>query len=342
MKVVELREQIKTYSAEELQVIIAEMYKAIPKRVKEDKEIDKLILDPQSFSQNRSSKKGRVVNIHSLAFEIETFINYADNSYYFAPNKVVSKKERSQWRYKAKRFYKDLISGFQVPENREQVIKCMENLYKLFCEAEGRYIFVSPEPFEALGISRAEFLEQTLRMKKELEDPKTWIVNSIKLDMINTENLIFGDSTFVKLLTTAPLIEMAIDALKDMKKQMKKQAPPNQRRFSSERCEYEDNVNYVVATIYQCYGKLHEWDEAITYFKNNVLGDKKSVKVEWLLSLLANDQRIEEWKKEYELYIQTWQSTDQHLQAIYDFLNECGRFPSNLELLEKTHGHSLG
>jgi translation elongation factor P/translation initiation factor 5A len=107
----------------------------------------------------------------SLATDIETFIDDANNNYYFAPNRVIPKKERSKWRLKAKKFYNDLIAAYQAPENRKEAATCMENLYKLFCKATGYYVFVNPEPFEALNISQEDFLEHTLRMKKGVEEP---------------------------------------------------------------------------------------------------------------------------------------------------------------------------
>ena len=41
----EIKEAIKKYEINELRVIIAEMYKSIPKKLREDKDIDALILD---------------------------------------------------------------------------------------------------------------------------------------------------------------------------------------------------------------------------------------------------------------------------------------------------------
>jgi hypothetical protein len=42
MKITELREIIKEYNEEDLRLLIAELYKAMPKALREDKEIDDL------------------------------------------------------------------------------------------------------------------------------------------------------------------------------------------------------------------------------------------------------------------------------------------------------------
>lgn len=40
--------------------------------------------------------------------EINNFLELVDGEYYATPNKIVSKTERSSWRFKVKRYYKEL------------------------------------------------------------------------------------------------------------------------------------------------------------------------------------------------------------------------------------------
>lgn len=57
MKLPEFRKQIETYSIEELRYLTAELYKAIPKKIKEEKDIDPLVLSvPEHFKENGTGK----------------------------------------------------------------------------------------------------------------------------------------------------------------------------------------------------------------------------------------------------------------------------------------------
>jgi hypothetical protein len=79
------------------------MYKAMPKRVKEDHGIDDLICNRAS---KPSERKNEVVqDIEALAFETEQFVSNAYSQCYYIPNSVVPKPERPQWRLTVLRFF---------------------------------------------------------------------------------------------------------------------------------------------------------------------------------------------------------------------------------------------
>jgi hypothetical protein len=85
MKVAELRALLEKYSDQQLRVIIAEMYKAIPKAVKEDKEIDSILTNPRDLLERkpRQKKKELLPGISELEDETTRFIEYAYKQYYF-------------------------------------------------------------------------------------------------------------------------------------------------------------------------------------------------------------------------------------------------------------------
>ncbi len=58
MKLPELRKQIETYSIEELRCLTAELYKAIPQKVKEEKDIDSLILSVPEYIKGNKTVRG--------------------------------------------------------------------------------------------------------------------------------------------------------------------------------------------------------------------------------------------------------------------------------------------
>lgn len=69
MLVSEIRKELRKYNHKELENIILELYKTIPKKKK----------------------------------EIIYFLDCVDNGYYSSPNRIISKKERSSYRFKIKK-----------------------------------------------------------------------------------------------------------------------------------------------------------------------------------------------------------------------------------------------
>src|SRR5690554_5502980 len=98
----DLRELLKKKNEKELRILIAEMYKLIPKKLREEKNIDSLLIDIKAYTamNKGKSKQANPINFRSLKNEIELFIENAYQQNYFAPNKYVHKKDRPKWRFK--------------------------------------------------------------------------------------------------------------------------------------------------------------------------------------------------------------------------------------------------
>ena len=111
MKISEVRSVVEKYSAEQLRLIIAELYKAIPKAIKEENDIDGMLKNPEKLTQPRpKTRQKEVPDIELLKSETECFVDYAYKQYYLAPNRFVSKQNRPKWRFVVKRLYKDLLA----------------------------------------------------------------------------------------------------------------------------------------------------------------------------------------------------------------------------------------
>lgn len=137
MKINELKETVLKYSEKDLQEIIFQMYKTIPKKIKEEKGFDNFIKNPELLRQpeKRILKEIKLPDIEELKFEIENFIEYAYKQYYFAPNSYVHKKDRPKWRFIVKKFYKELILSLGKEENIKQCAELLEKLYIMLCYA---------------------------------------------------------------------------------------------------------------------------------------------------------------------------------------------------------------
>lgn len=94
----EVKELLKKYSQEELTLLVAEMYKGMPKRLREDKDIDRMIQDIHAYLDigKLGKKQDGQVNIAVLKQEVEQFIDYAYKQYYYAPNSFVHKKREAE------------------------------------------------------------------------------------------------------------------------------------------------------------------------------------------------------------------------------------------------------
>src|SRR5690625_3132387 len=133
MKVSELRNKLKNRKKDELQLLIVEMYKAMPKGVHEAKGIDQLIDDPSVFKKKKSSRKhiSEQLDFSVVETEVQLFIKNAYDHNYVAPNRIISKKERSGWRFTAKRLIDKVADFSNHPDHYKVSLVLYEELYKL-------------------------------------------------------------------------------------------------------------------------------------------------------------------------------------------------------------------
>ncbi|HBY21606.1 MAG TPA: hypothetical protein DEG71_11495 [Clostridiales bacterium] len=96
MLVAEVREQLKKYKGNELRTIITEIYKSIPKGIREDKGIDTIITDINGYMNIGKIDKSKEIkmNINELKIEIETFLYNAYGQNYYAPNRDCAQKRK--------------------------------------------------------------------------------------------------------------------------------------------------------------------------------------------------------------------------------------------------------
>lgn len=160
MKVAEIRDLLKKYSSAELQELIVEMYKVMPKSLKEEKDIDSLLADfSRQMSAKKQKKEPEPVDMEWLTFAVPTFVEYAMNQYYFAPNRVISKKERPKWRSQVKNFLKELQ---RVPATGEEGIvatELIQELYKVVAYGSRYHVFNTTNTFKAVDMDSVQFSE---------------------------------------------------------------------------------------------------------------------------------------------------------------------------------------
>lgn len=187
MLIKEVRSIIKNYSEEELRILIAEMYKVIPKKVKQEKNIDKMVEDINNFmrSRKRVTRQKESIDLESLKYEIEEFIDYSYKQYYFAPNSYVHKSERSKWRFKVSKFIKELEKVNGNAEDNATATELLEKLYEVLCYGYYYVIFNSNEPFRSIRMSQSEVFDMVIRRKFADGINKESITYALKLMAAN-------------------------------------------------------------------------------------------------------------------------------------------------------------
>ena len=300
MLVSELRKVVNKYSSDEKDKIIVELYKRIPKYVKEDYNIDNFIINIQE--KNNISKEKKEISIEQLEKEVEYFIMCANNNLYVAPNKVIPKSERSKWRFKVKKFYKDLITFKPDSPEGIKATDLLKSLYGVLSVGSAYLTFTTWETFRAVQISQGEFLEAIMKRKlmNGISD------DSLKycVDLLDIEYDPYDSDTsllmaFISCLKTADSKYIAIEAIKN-KLENKKEKLKELEKNRKNTYDCEDHINNFVECVCYIYFELSEIDNGIRFFHKEYIEKNKEIKEYILLNMLDMFELDDEWIKEYE------------------------------------------
>lgn len=339
MKITELREKLRHREKEELQTLIVEMYKLIPKSVKEGKEIDALIDHPTQFKTQ--AKKAQTlltsVDFQVLKSEIEQFIEHAYAQYYIAPNRIVPKKERSNWRTLAKRLVEQLMTVAGEPAHQKDCAVLLEKLYVLFCYASGHYVFVSEEPLRTLKIPQEAFLKRVIMLKKQVDEPQRWIRDTLQLIIENgVDRETFTSTLLITLLEelpNAPLKEQATQIcqqlVEDQKEKLAQLQSPKKSRYSfTSSNEYveREKLNSLVEMIFILQSTLAEKEQAVQYYQQHYLEDNSEIKLYVLLREIKNYQHTEDWLQAYEHAVKEGINPRRDLTREYNYIKKHADF----------------
>lgn len=340
MKVTELREKLRNLEKAELQALIVEMYKLIPKSVKDAKDIDALIDNPVQFKEKKKTVKATAstIDFKALKQEIELFIEHANAQYYIAPNRIVPKKDRSNWRIIVKRFIDQLTLAASNPEYQKDCADLFEKLYSLLVYATNHYIFVSEEPFYTLKIRQEEFLKRVIVLKKQVEFPKQWIRSTLQLILdygVDRETLTSTLlQTLLEELPNAQLKEQAIDICEQLLQEKHNQLNELEKSpykgaystSSSSTYSIKDNINSLVIFIFMLHSLLGEKELAIQYFEQHTIEKSPEVKLYIVLRYIREYQQIQDWLSTYERAVADGIKPRGQLQKEYMYIKKNGKY----------------
>ena len=300
MLVKDLRKTLEKYDKKEMTDIVVELYKRLPKKVKEDYDIDKFIED----INNKTKKEDKKISFDDLCSEMRYFLDCAKAGYYSSPNKVVPKKERSNWRFKAKRYYKELTKTIPTTDIGVKSTKLLIELYELVSRGTNTLVFTNWDTFRALGVSQTEYFDMLL--KRILSTGES--INNIKvcIDLLDNckdpdildeflinifiDNLRTEDSKLVAINLLDEKVVEVNDKIKNLDKRHK---------YNYEYKLKSDN-NLYTETITRLYFSSFEVDEGIKYYQKNYIHYDSEVKEYILLEILKELELYEDWITEYE------------------------------------------
>ena len=295
MLVNELKNEIKKYNKNDLEKIIVELYKRMPKAKKEEYDIDDFI---KNIDNNKVVKKE--LDFDSLQKEISYFLECVDAGLYCSPNKIISKKERSSWRFKVKRYYKELIKILPNVDNGGMATFLLIELFKRLSTGSNTLLFVNWDTFKALGVSQYNYYD--IIVKRVLYNGYT--IDSLKtcINLLSVEKDPYGFSynmfeIFLNNLKTHFNKEDSIALINDKIIELKKNFKDKNTYDSFYLTELIND--YVKLNLHNLVS-VNEIRKGIDFFQANYIEDYKEEKEYILLSKLEEFNLITEWIYKYE------------------------------------------
>lgn len=333
MKVNELRERIKKYARADLERLTVELYKAIPKAKKEDMAVDELVANPSSKKKKEINK---AVSLITLREEVPQFIEHAEAQYYLAPNRIVPKGERSKWRFRVRRWYKDLQQEKLPDGNLAEQAELLTKLYNLLCQACGYQYFTAYDPFESVGVAQTEFYEAVLRLKWEVDEKPVFVRSGIALIVDNFLNRYTLEAHLIEgllqFLTIADLRYLAIEKAEELITENGFQAPSpeaERRIFMIDQNAYrkQSKHNNLVDLIFRTHAKLYEFEQGVAYYQQQHYERQPEVKLYILVSLLFDVQQPDLIVREIHLAEQAGVAPRENLRQLRDHITKEGQLP---------------
>lgn len=306
MKIPELKPIIKKYNKEELESIIVELYKRIPKYTKEDYNIDNFIINIQNDIKTKT-KKNDEVDFNELKEEIIYFLRCVDNDLYCSPNRIISKKDRSNWRFKVKRYYKTLNLIDPSTNDGETATSLLIELFKRMSIGSNRLLFTNWETFKALGVSQADYYENLYnRIKRsKILDAEDKIKKMYELIFVPSDPYKFDPGLYEIYSYLVQddneriyIINLANEKIKQCEDLLK-----NEKKLSSrDKFHIQETINDITELVVRLYIGLNQPENAIKYFHKYYERCNEEVKEYIILDILEEYELVDEWIKEYEKY----------------------------------------
>lgn len=333
MKVGELRVELAKLKKEELIKVAAEFYKLIPKAKKEEYDLESLVKNP--------SKKKQKVAVSSLQrldeaeVEIKQFIEHVESQYYLYSNRVVSRKARTTWRFRVKRWYKELLNLKRKDVDIQKQSELLSSLYELMSQSCGYTYFTAFDAFDSIGIGQEEFYRSAVSLIQEAEGKGEGLEKCIKLIVSNALSHDTVESDLMKVLVETldiPILkEKGIEIVKKLIEENAYKEPNSQKskqELSSSATYIKKELhNNLVELGYRLFVGLFETEEAVGFYKKHYQQKSPEVKLYILIYLLFESGKKEQIRTEIKETIKKGVKPRESLMKIFKEIEERDQLP---------------
>lgn len=333
MKVAELREKLGKLKKEEVLKLAVEFYKLVPKAKKEDYDLDGLINNPTE-KKSKTKRNTTSLSLFEIEYQVTTFIADAKEQNYISPNRTVPKKERATWRFKVKKWYKELINTKRPDADINAQAELLKKLYELLCESCRYQYFTAHDTFQSVGIDQSVFYHSVLELLQEVEGKSALINQGIGLIVDNYLNRYTLYSTLmielISLLDIPDLKYQGIDKAKLMIGKTNFIPTSKKKRYSfssNNRFEKERRNNNLTELVFRLYASLFEYDNAITFYEKNHYQRDSEIKLYILISLLLRHRQKDLILQEMEKAIADGIKPRENLLKLVEKIKTTGELP---------------
>jgi len=312
MKIREVRDALRGHDPERLRTLAAELYKALPKKVREAKGIDDLVADPEGWiaaRRRRRQEAAPAMAIELLEYDVEQFIGDAANKLYCAPNRIISARERPKWRFTVMRLVKEINRAARWEEDAPLAADLMERLYLLLCRDCHESLFSTDDPFQAVRIGQPDFLRNVMGLWAACETPRRLVERGFSLLTEPTFDCMPTNPDLIEALLdslpTAPLKEIALEVCRDRRASPGARSRPG-GRGSTSRERRRETRNVQAEFGLRCCLRLLEPERGIAFFREHYragsgAGERdEEIELYVLLRTLAEKDLDDLWVREYE------------------------------------------
>lgn len=290
------------------------------KAKKEDYDIDGFITNLKAEGKKKAVKKA--LTFEELETEIIYFIRCVDNKYYCIPNKIISKKERSTWRFKVKRYYKELTDIMPDSKNGELATIFLTEIFKRLSTGSHRLLFSNWETFKAIGISQDEYYDMLIKrffFNGYTEENLQKCINLLEVPKDPYELSYSMFWTFMSNLETLDIKEKTLELLKNKVENLKEKLTVTKN--SHMQFEIKEDINNFVKCILEIYILINQSSKGIGYFHKNYIERDNEVKEYILLEKIEELNLKDVWIKEYESKINKIDFRDYLIEKYHKFKN---------------------
>ena len=218
------------------------------------------------------------------------------------PNRIISKKERSSWRFKAKRYYKKLSEILPDSKNGKEATELLIELFKRLSIGSNRLLFINWETFRALGVAQGEYYDSLVKRILYNGYTRENLEKCIKILDFPSDPYELSFDMYYVLISNLKTIDNKIMTIDILSKKVTNLKIELKKTKNNSNLEYDlkEKINNCTQCIMEIYCLMKEADNGIAYFHKNYIERNQEIVEYVLLNELYFLDLIDEWIKEYE------------------------------------------